>query len=112
MAPWRSVHKLHYLTQTEIHFVLTSGGHNAGIVSEPGRPRRSYQALTRAAGGKYVSPDEWLQAAPQHEGSWWPEWVSWLQARSSEPVHPPRMGAASRGFKALCDAPGEYVMEK
>ena len=83
-----------------------------GIVSEPGRPRRRYQSLTRSAGGKYVSPDEWLQAAPQHEGSWWPEWVSWLQARSSEPVHPPRMGAASRGFKALCDAPGEYVMEK
>ena len=112
VAPWRSVHKLHYLTQTEIHFVLTSGGHNAGIVSEPGRPRRRYQSLTRSAGGKYVSPDEWLQAAPQHEGSWWPEWVSWLQARSGEPAHPPRMGAASRGFKALCDAPGEYVMEK
>ena len=27
--------KLHYLVPTEISFVLTSGGHNAGIVSEP-----------------------------------------------------------------------------
>ena len=112
VAPWRSVHKLHYLTPTEIHFVLTSGGHNAGIVSEPGRPRRSYHALTRAAGGNYVAPDEWLQMAPHHEGSWWPEWTAWLQVRSGAPVRPPRMGAASKGYKVLCDAPGEYVMEK
>lgn len=112
VAPWRSVHKLHYLTPAEIHFVLTNGGHNAGIVSEPGRPRRNYQALTRAAGGKYLAPAEWLQQAPRHEGSWWPEWQAWLQARSGAPLRPPRMGAAGKGYKALCDAPGTYVLEK
>ena len=112
VAPWRSVHKLHYLTPAEIHFVLTNGGHNAGIVSEPGRPRRNYQALTRAAGGKYLAPTEWLQQAPRHEGSWWPEWQAWLQARSGAPLRPPRMGAAGKGYKALCDAPGTYVLEK
>ncbi|MQU09660.1 PHA/PHB synthase family protein, partial [Pseudomonas helleri] len=46
VAPWRSVYKLHYLTSAEITFVLTSGGHNAGIVNEPGRPRRQYQVRT------------------------------------------------------------------
>ncbi len=49
VAPWRSVFKIHLLTDTEVTFLLTSGGHNAGIVSEPGHPRRSYQVLTRGA---------------------------------------------------------------
>ncbi|XOT95080.1 PHA/PHB synthase family protein, partial [Alcaligenes pakistanensis] len=43
VAPWRSVYKLHYLVPAEITFVLTTGGHNAGIVSTPGHPRRKYQ---------------------------------------------------------------------
>ncbi|MBS0510153.1 MAG: polyhydroxyalkanoic acid synthase [Proteobacteria bacterium] len=112
VAPWRSVHKLHYLLPSEIHFVLTNGGHNAGIVSEPGRPRRHYQSLTREAGGNYIPPDDWLALAPQHEGSWWPEWSAWLTARSGMPVPPPEAGAAELGYPVLCDAPGTYVLEK
>ena len=45
IAPWRSVYKLHYMTQAEITFVLASGGHNAGIVSEPGHPASSLSHL-------------------------------------------------------------------
>ena len=48
VAPWRSVYKIHLLTDTDVTFVLTTGGHNAGIVSEPGHPHRSYQAATHA----------------------------------------------------------------
>src|SRR3546814_9287671 len=47
VAPWRSVYKIHLLTDTDVTFVLTSGGHNAGIMSEPGHPHRHYQVLTR-----------------------------------------------------------------
>lgn len=112
VAPWRSVFKLHYLTPAEITFVLTSGGHNAGIVSEPGRPRRHYQVLRRAAGGNYVAPDAWLAAAPRRDSSWWPEWSAWLQARSGQPVPPPASGAAERGYPVVDDAPGEYVRQK
>lgn len=112
VAPWRSVYKLHYMAPAEITFVLTSGGHNAGIVSEPGHPRRHYQMRVRPAGGEYLAPGEWEQRAPRKEGSWWPEWQAWLVARSSAPAKPPRIGAPSRGYKPLGDAPGQYVLEK
>ena len=61
---WRSVHKLHYLTSVELRFVLTSGGHNAGIVSEPGQPHRHFQALDRPATKTTLPPDDWLPAPP------------------------------------------------
>jgi len=111
VAPWRSVFKLHYLMSGEITFVLTSGGHNAGIVSPPGRPRRSYQSLTLPADSAYISAEEWLEEAPRTEGSWWPAWHEWLTARSGAPVKAPQMGAPGKGYKALYDAPGEYVRE-
>ena len=110
VAPWRSVHKLHYLAPAQITFVLTSGGHNAGIVSEPGHPHRSYRIRTRPAGGSYIAPDEWMQLAPLEEGSWWPAWQEWLAAHSSAKTRPPRLGA--NGHEPLGDAPGTYVLEK
>ncbi len=110
VAPWRSVYKLHHLTSTEITFVLTSGGHNAGIVSPPGHPHRHYQILKRDAGGNYVAPDDWLATATDVPGSWWPAWQAWLAARSGAPVPPPRLGAA--GYRAIADAPGTYVLER
>ncbi|THF61699.1 PHA/PHB synthase family protein [Pseudothauera rhizosphaerae] len=112
VAPWRSVYKLHYLSPTEITFVLTSGGHNAGIVSEPGRPRRQYQLHTRPAGGGYIAPEEWQATVPVQQGSWWPAWAAWLRQRSGAPAKPPRLGAPTKGYKVLGDAPGEYVKEK
>jgi polyhydroxyalkanoate synthase len=111
VAPWRSVYKLHYLSPAEITFVLTSGGHNAGIVSEPGHPRRSYRIRTRHDGDAYLDADAWCQAATRKEGSWWPEWGAWLRERSGAPVRPPQVGARSKGYPVLDDAPGRYVME-
>jgi polyhydroxyalkanoate synthase len=114
VAPWRSVYKLHYLTPAEITFVLTSGGHNAGIVSPPGHPRRHYQLLTTPAftgqANARNDPDRWLAEAPREQGSWWPAWHEWLRARSDDPVKPPRMGL--HGKRPMVDAPGRYVLEK
>ena len=74
VAPWQSVYKIHRLTETDLTFVLTSGGHNAGIVSEPGHPRRSYQMATKKVGDRCVDPQTWQATAPRTEGSWWPAW--------------------------------------
>jgi polyhydroxyalkanoate synthase len=97
VAPWQSVFKLHHHTAAEITFVLTSGGHNAGIVSEPGHPRRRYQLLTRSVGAQDVVAQQWQQEAEQRQGSWWPAWDEWLKNRSGTPIAPPRMGGTSGG---------------
>ncbi len=109
VAPWRSVYKFHLLTDTEITFLLTSGGHNAGIVSEPGHPHRHYRVATKQANGNYVDPDVWAAETPRHEGSWWPRWSDWLIAHSGEAVAPPVMGALQSGCAPVCEAPGTYV---
>jgi polyhydroxyalkanoate synthase subunit PhaC len=112
VAPWRSVHKLLLLTDVAVTFLLSSGGHNVGIVNPPGVPGRSYQVLTRARDGRYLDPDAWLEAASSQVGSWWPEWDAWLAARSGKPAAIPSMGAAAAGLKPLCAAPGTYVLQK
>lgn len=112
VAPWRSVHKLHLLANVDTTFVLTSGGHNVGIVNPPGVPGRSFQALTRRHDGAYLDPDAWLRAASRHEGSWWTHWLSWLQDHSGEPGPLPNMGAPDMGLSPLADAPGHYVLKK
>lgn len=109
IAPWHSVYKLHLLNDGELTFVLTSGGHNAGIVSEPGHPHRHFRIGVRAAGTRTLGPDEWEQQTKPQDGSWWVEWNTWLGQRSGGPVDPPGMGAP--GYLPLCDAPGTYVME-
>jgi polyhydroxyalkanoate synthase len=110
VAPWRSVYKIHLLTDTEVTFVLTTGGHNAGVVSPPGHPRRSYRVRSRAADGKYVDPDIYLARAETCAGSWWPHWQAWLAGHSGPLGAPPPIGAPAAGHVPLCDAPGQYVL--
>jgi polyhydroxyalkanoate synthase subunit PhaC len=112
VAPWRSVFKLHLLTDTEVTFVLTNGGHNAGILSEPGHPHRHFRTALRKPGEPYVDPDAWFAEHEPRPGSWWPAWTAWLAARSGKPVEPPPLGAAASGFASLEDAPGRYVLMK
>ncbi|WMT79204.1 alpha/beta fold hydrolase [Bradyrhizobium sp. Ash2021] len=111
VAPWKSVYKLHYQVDADVTFLLTSGGHNAGIVAPPSEQAHSYQVKTKAADAPYTGPDEWLRTVPQVKGSWWPEWTRWLAARSGEPSEPPPMGVTPADGGRLPDAPGDYVRE-
>ena len=111
VAPWPSVYKLHLLSDARLTFVLTSGGHNAGVVSEPGHPRRSFQIATRAVGERYVDPQTWRAQTSLHDGSWWPSWQKWLAQCSSGRVAPPAMGGDD-ARAPLDDAPGTYVRMK
>jgi polyhydroxyalkanoate synthase len=107
VAPWKSTYKIHYQVDADVTYLLTSGGHNAGIVAPPDEAGHIYQVMTKGADAPYVGPDEWLKTAPHFDGSWWPEWTRWLKAHSGKPDEPPRMGFD--GAARLPDAPGDYV---
>ncbi|HPB75263.1 MAG TPA: alpha/beta fold hydrolase [Chromatiaceae bacterium] len=113
VAPWRSVYKINLLADAEeVTFLLTSGGHNAGIVSEPCHPRRHFQMARRTEGDCYLDPDTWQARTPRQEGSWWPAWQAWLAGHSTAtPVPAPPLGAPERGLPPLCPAPGTYVLQ-
>lgn len=110
VAPWKSVYKIHLLIEGDVTFVLTSGGHNAGIVSEPGHKGRTYQIATARHSKRYISPAQWQRETPVKEGSWWEAWQQWLVSHSSGKQKPPSMGNAN--YKPLNDAPGTYVFMK
>ena len=111
VAPWRSVYKVGLLSDTEVTFLLTSGGHNAGIVTPPGHPRRIYQTGRLVDHGTHIDADRWRATAPVHKGSWWPAWQAWLARNAGQPVDPPPLGRAEAGYPALDDAPGTYVLQ-
>jgi len=110
VSPWRSVYKIHRLADTDVTFVLTSGGHNAGVVTPPPSERSSFRITTKMENDRHTDPDTWLEQTPRQEGSWWPAWLSWLGELSGEPTAPPPMGCPEQGYSPLGDAPGTYVM--
>jgi polyhydroxyalkanoate synthase len=112
VAPWQSVYKARRLTRSpDYTFLLTSGGHNAGIVSGPTHPRRRHRARTWSNDAETLTPQAWLETTPSQTGSWWPVWDRWLAAHSTaERVAPPALGAPH--YPPVGDAPGEYVRQK
>ena len=109
---WAMIGGWPLFTDNALTFVLTNGGHNAGVVSEPGHPGRHYYVATRAPDGPYVDSDTWLVNARRADGSWWSEWAAWLEAGSAPGrVALPGMGAPARGLTSLGPAPGFYVWQ-
>jgi len=109
VAPWRSVYKTRSLTRSSDYtFLLTSGGHNAGIVSGPSHPKRRHRLLTWANATESLPPEEWLKRAALHEGSWWPAWEAWLAAHSQRTQRAAQPVTVDGAVPAE-DAPGRYV---
>ncbi len=98
--------------QTSKPAAKTNGGHNAGVVSEPGRTNRHYRVATRTEQDSYIDPATWPVLNTPREGSWWPEWVRWLGERSGQPTSPPTTGAPEHGLPVLAEAPGTYVLHR
>jgi polyhydroxyalkanoate synthase subunit PhaC len=111
IAPWKSVYKTQLFTNGDLTFVLTSGGHNSGIVNEPADSRRRYRISHRPAGGLYVGPSDWLAKSTAKQGSWWPEWKDWLANRSTGIVPAPSLGAPEKNYAPIIAAPGTYVLQ-
>ncbi len=109
VAPWRSVFKLNLLLDTDVTFLLTTGGHNAGIVSPPANSSRAYRVALRTEQDAYLDPETWYAHMQPHKGSWWPEWVHWLKQNSSGETDAIEPGGGK--LQPICPAPGTYVLQ-
>lgn len=112
IAPWRSVYKTQLYSSANTEFVLAGGGHNSSVVSPPGKTGAYYRISTCRNPNEYVDPDTWLASASKRQGSWWPEWVRWLDSRSSgERVSSSCRSVAADGSSPYEAAPGTYVFQ-
>jgi polyhydroxyalkanoate synthase len=106
IAPARSVFIGSGFFGGPMRYVLAGSGHIAGVVNPPTKPK--YQYWT---GGPVTGAfEDWVAAATETPGSWWPDWISWLRALGPDEVKSRQPG--SKRHKPLCDAPGEYVRVK
>jgi polyhydroxyalkanoate synthase subunit PhaC len=103
IVPWPASYKTTRLMGGEVRYVLSSGGHIAGIVNPPG-PKAWYE---EAKPPYPVNAAQWRAAAAHHSGSWWEDWTRWAGRRAGRRTDPPPMG--SERYPAIADAPGSYV---
>lgn len=87
-------------------FIVSESGHIAGIVNPPSKKKYGYYANKDLPG----TPEEWLEGAKEHKGSWWPAWEAWLKKRSG-PMVAARMPGDSE-HPSLAPAPGTYVLKR
>jgi len=106
IAPYRSVYKGAKLFGGPVTFMMAGSGHIAGVINHP--DAKKYQHWTNDKLPPTV--EEWMAGAEEHPGSWWPEWMVWLKARSGRQV--PARDPTKGPLKPLEDAPGSYVKVK
>lgn len=107
IVPWQSAYLARNLLGGEATFVLGASGHIAGAINPASKNRRSFWT----GAGQPAAPDEWLDGAVEHPGSWWLHWIEWLKKRGGKTIAARgRLGNAT--YQAIEPAPGRYVKEK
>ena len=107
IAPWLSTYKATQLYKGPIRFVLSASGHIAGVVNPPAAGKYCYWINDETP----ADPNAWLEGAAQHDGSWWPDWDTWVKSQSGKALVDARQPGDGK-LKVLCDAPGTYVNMK
>jgi polyhydroxyalkanoate synthase len=103
IVPWHASYRSTSLLGGDVRYVLSSGGHVAGIVNPPGP-----KAWHETADSNPADAASWRAAATRQAGSWWEDWTRWSQERAGDRVRPPGMGSSQN--PAVSDAPGDYVL--
>jgi polyhydroxyalkanoate synthase len=104
---WGSVYRSALLLGERCRFVLGSSGHIQTLVCPPGNPKSGY--FTNSA--RPASPEQWLEGAIKHVGTWWDDCAVWLGERSGKRVPAPTALGNSK-YPPIGKAPGIYVLEK
>jgi len=107
IAPWKSVYESARLLKGPTKYVLAGSGHVAGVINPPARNKYCHWTNTK----KPATPSDWMKGASQHPGSWWNDWSKWVNRHAGKKDQKPRKPGKGK-LKALCDAPGEYVLKR
>ena len=106
IAPPQSVWKVMDHFSGPKRFVLAGSGHIAGVVNPPAAGKYQYWVNDKDA----ETLDEFVGAATEHKGSWWPDWLAWLKKQDGAKVKAEGARIPGNGkLKAIEDAPGSYV---
>ena len=104
IAPWMSTYSAANTYSGPVKFVLAGSGHIAGVINPPS-DKMKYGYWTNGKNPK--APQDWLDGADQHEGSWWPEWQNWISRKAGKKI--PARTPGDGKLTVLEDAPGSYV---
>lgn len=105
IAPWLATYDGVRHLGGERTFTLAGSGHIAGVVNPPIKKKYGFWANT-------ALPDkaaDWQADATYTEGSWWPHWHQWLDAKAPAKTAAPK-ATGSKAHPPLCPAPGQYVL--
>ncbi|MEI2772382.1 MAG: class I poly(R)-hydroxyalkanoic acid synthase [Candidatus Competibacter sp.] len=103
IAPWKSTYAGTQLVGGPVKFVLSGSGHIAGVINPASSDKYGFWLNSKVP----PSPDDWFKDAVQQEGSWWPDWLTWLQPYAGPQV-PARIPGDGQ-LEPIEDAPGSYV---
>jgi len=103
IAPWMSTYRATQIYGGPVRFVLSASGHIAGVVNPPAAGKYCYWLNPKTP----ADPDAWLDAAKQHDGSWWPDWQKWVKKFAGTQIKARKPGG--KGHKPIEDAPGSYA---
>ena len=110
IVDWRNAYRSTQLLGGDSRFVLSTSGHIQALINPPtGWAGTESRSSYRIAETNPPDLPDWEAQAVMHRGSWWPDYIAWLQTRSGELVPAPKK-LGSRAHKAMAKAPGTYVM--
>jgi polyhydroxyalkanoate synthase subunit PhaC len=106
ITPWQSCYRTTQMLGGKTRFVLSTSGHIAALVNPPGNPKATYRVNPKNS----ADPQRWLAGATTRQGSWWPDFVTWLDRRCGAKKDAPT-ALGGDGFTPLIEAPGTYVFD-
>ncbi|NQD94181.1 class II poly(R)-hydroxyalkanoic acid synthase [Pseudomonas sp. CrR25] len=104
ITPWDAVYRSTLLLGGNCRFILSNSGHIQSILNPPGNPKAAYQENPKLTG----DPRAWYYDAQKHDGSWWPQWLGWIQERSGE-QREAVTALGNQHYPTMEAAPGTYV---
>lgn len=110
IVPWHAAYASTQLLKGDVRFVLGASGHIAGVINPPAKNRRNYwlHDTSHTAGQSPSDPEQWLEGAQKHPGSWWPNWSAWL-ADHAGPQVKAKAVPGNATYPPIQAAPGDYV---